>query len=67
MFGLNFVGLGVLIFSLAGDVRQQDGVLEALLLVLFSSALTLLGIRIFRNGFPRPTKPGPRKIRHEIR
>jgi len=58
MFGVVFFYCGVQFFTFAVQARIEDGfsiyvVIEILIALLFA----LLGVRIFRNGFPRRTKP----------
>jgi hypothetical protein len=57
MFGLAFTVLGLEFLSLAVQARVEKGfsvgvVVEA----VFALAVVSIGIRIFRNGFPRPPK-----------
>jgi hypothetical protein len=61
MFGLVFMVFGLESLMLAVDGRIKEGfsigvVLEAFLAI----AILAVGIRIFRNGFPRHAKPAPK-------
>jgi hypothetical protein len=56
MFGLSFLFMGFA-FLAAGFVHRDD----AWILGLLSIPCILLGLKIFRNGFPRPNKGTPTK------
>ncbi len=58
MFGLVFIGFGLEFFSLAVEERVKEGFsIGVVAMVAFSLPLVLIGIRIFRNGFPRRLEP----------
>lgn len=56
MFGLLFIGFGLTFWVIAKEDRHGDGPIFALILGLFGLAVLLVGIRVFRNGFPRRIK-----------
>jgi hypothetical protein len=61
MFGLVFVGLGAEFFFQAVQERVKYGFSIGVVIILaLSLSFVLLGIRTFRNGFPRPTEPTPK-------
>jgi ammonia channel protein AmtB len=58
MFGLVFMGGGMEIFSRAVQERVEAGFSASVVfMVLVSLSLVLLGMKVFRNGFPRHAKP----------
>jgi hypothetical protein len=62
MFGLGFIGGGIEAFSLAFLSRSSFA--DVLFMVTMSVLGLFVGIKIFRNGFPRPTSP-PAKANHQ--
>ena len=61
MFGFVFMGFGGVFFSVAVTERVENGFSFAVVfLVAMSLAAVLLGIRVFRNGFPKRAKPTPK-------
>jgi hypothetical protein len=60
MFGLFFLALGLGFVGLAiAALRQDDSWIESGIWALISLALVLIGIRVFRNGFPRRRRAAP--------
>ena len=58
MFGLMSIGFGLEFFSFAVKERIEYGFsISVVLSAAFSLLVILLGTRVFRNGFPRPSKP----------
>src|SRR5258708_38257723 len=58
MIGLVFIGFGVEFYSFAVRDRVEHGFSAGVVITLgMSLSFVLLGIRTFRNGFPRPAKP----------
>ena len=58
MFGLTFVGLGLAFAPLAVQVLKIDGSWLGFVMAMFISlSSVMVGIRMFRKGFPRRTKP----------
>ena len=58
MFGLVFVISSLTFLLLAAKARGEDGSwIWAWIMVLISASLLFVGIKIFRNGFPRRNKP----------
>ena len=56
MFGLVFIAQGFLFGTLAFHVgKKEDSVVAFVVLGLMSLTLGAIGIRVFRNGFPRRT------------
>ena len=56
MLGLTFIGNGLVLFGLAVRMRPESwGV--SWIMTFGSFCSILIGMRTFRNGFPRPTKP----------
>src|SRR5882762_6834178 len=59
MFGLVFMVCGVESFVIAVKERVEDGFsIDVVMMVFISLLFALLGLRTFRNGFPRRDKPG---------
>jgi hypothetical protein len=57
MFGLVFIAQGFLFGALAFNVgKKEDSMVGFVVIGLMSLALGAIGIRVFRNGFPRRTK-----------
>ena len=57
LFGLMFVAQGFIFGYFAFDVgKKEDSVVGFVFIGLMSLALIALGMRIFRNGFPRRSK-----------
>jgi hypothetical protein len=57
IFGLMLIGSGLESLSLDVKARIEDGFsIGTVIFATISVAFILLGIRVFRNGFPRPTK-----------
>jgi|HubBroStandDraft_1064217.scaffolds.fasta_scaffold383198_2 hypothetical protein len=60
MFGAAFVCMGTVCFSMAVKERVGHGFsFGVVFLVALSICFVLVGARIFRNGFPRPSNPPP--------
>jgi len=58
MFGLVYAGLGLEFLYLAVKMRVEGGFSIGIVIVMFMSvSFVLLGIKVFRNGFLRRTKP----------
>ncbi len=59
MFGLLFIGSGLLLFSVAAPkiLEEDRSWIGVAVIALTSLFFVLIGMRIFRNGFPRRTKP----------
>jgi hypothetical protein len=57
MFGLAFIGFGLTFWAVAKEDRHGDGPIFSLVMGLIGLAMLLIGIRVFRNGFPRRIKP----------
>ena len=57
MLGLLFMGFGLAFLYLAREDRHGDGLIFSLVVGLIALASFLVGVRIFRNGFPRHIKP----------
>jgi hypothetical protein len=58
MFGLVFIGFGIEFFSFAVEERIKEGFsIGVVVMVAFALSSVLIGIRIFRNGFPRRPDP----------
>ena len=58
MFGLIFVILGLTFMPVVARIRDVDGSwIGAWFMMVISVALVLVGIKIFRNGFPRRNEP----------
>lgn len=55
MIGLVFLGNGLMFVDMAASAHNGD----AWILVPLSLPFIFVGVRIFRNGFPRPNKPAP--------
>jgi hypothetical protein len=53
LFGLVFVGIGASFLAEAGAARSDGGWVGAFVLISISVGVIAVGIRIFRNGFPR--------------
>ena len=59
MFGLVFMGFGVEFFLIAVKERVERGFsIDVVFMLFISLSSALLGLRTFRNGFPRRDKPG---------
>ena len=57
MFGLVFMGFGLLSFPLAVRILREDrSRFGFVITALIGISLVLIGIRIFRNGFPRHSR-----------
>jgi hypothetical protein len=57
LFGLVFIGFGLVLLSAAARVRNEDhSLIGGVVITLISLSSALLGIRLFRNGFPRRVK-----------
>ena len=57
MLGSVFMGCGLAFFAGAVKDRINEGFSASVVIeAAFALAIALLGIRLFRNGFPRPTK-----------
>ena len=62
LFGLLFVAQGFLFGYFAFGVgKKEHDVVGFVVIGLISLALMALGMRIFRNGFPRDVKPLPNR------
>ena len=60
MFGLFFLAVGLGFAGLAvGAIHEDDSWIESGILALISLAVVLIGIRVFRNGFPRRSLTPP--------
>jgi len=57
MFGLLFVFLGFAMFVLTTKAWDGDSWFGVVVTALMSLSCAGIGIRIFRNGFPRPERP----------
>jgi hypothetical protein len=58
MLGSMFIGGGLALFASAVKDRINEGFSVSVVIeAAFALAIASLGIRLFRNGFPRPTKP----------
>ena len=57
MFGLMFIFLGFAIFALATKVWDDNSWFGVVVTALMSLSCAGIGIRIFRNGFPRHERP----------
>jgi hypothetical protein len=58
MFGLIFVGLGLLFLPFAAEVRDvEHSWIGSWVMMLISVLIVMAGIRMFRNGFARRIKP----------
>jgi uncharacterized membrane protein len=58
MFGVFFIGFGLWNLSLDVKARIEEGFsIGVVFWASISVSFILLGIRVFRNGFTRPTKP----------
>jgi len=58
MFGLFNIGIGLLFLLIAGGVRDRyHSWIGSVLTTLVAFFVAWVGIRIFRNGFPRRSKP----------
>jgi hypothetical protein len=53
LFGLTFIGLGAEFMTFVGAARSDSGWAVAFISTSISVGLIAVGIRIFRNGFPR--------------
>src|SRR6266404_8742491 len=60
MFGLLFIGSGLLLFSVAAPmvIEEDHSWIGVAVIALISLSFVLIGMRIFRNGFPRRIKGG---------
>ena len=57
IFGLAYMGIALEVFFLAVTRRVKDGFsIDIVILAAMSLSAVLIGIRIFRNGFPRRAK-----------
>ena len=57
MFGIMFMGFGLVLLGMATKGIHEDGVVSFLVVGLISLGSFLVGVKIFRNGFPRIQKP----------
>ncbi len=58
MFGLVFIGFGLEFFAIAVRERIEHGFSVGVVFILaMSLSQVLLGIKVFRNGFPKRTEP----------
>jgi len=56
MFGLMWMAMGLLCLSVAVRDRVREGFSISIVIeAAFSLSIVAVGIRIFRNGFPRPS------------
>jgi hypothetical protein len=63
MFGLVFMGFGLELLSIAVKERVEYGFsIGVVIFLAMSLSLVLVGIRIFRNGFPRRSSPVARSL-----
>jgi hypothetical protein len=53
LFGLTFIGLGACLITFVGVARSDGEWVAAFVLASMSMGAVALGIKIFRNGFPR--------------
>ena len=53
VFGLTFIGLGACLVTLVGAVHSKGDWAGAFVLTSISAGAIAVGIRMFRNGFPR--------------
>src|SRR5229473_1467869 len=61
MYGLLLIGYGLVTLSWEMKARVEDGFsIGIVIMAAISVAFVLIGIRVFRNGFPRHTKPARR-------
>jgi hypothetical protein len=61
LFGLTFIGLGACLITFVGAARRDGEWVAALFLTSISAGAIAVGIRIFRNGFPRLQRVSPRQ------
>jgi len=57
LFGLSFISLGVVFLWMAAQARGEGNWTGFGVMLAFSLGSISVGIRIFRNGFPRPQNP----------
>ena len=58
MFGFAFMVSGLVVLSQAVKDRIRDGFSISIVIeAVFALAIVAVGIKMFRNGFPRPSKP----------
>jgi len=57
MLGIVFMGCGIAVLNTAIEDRHEDGLTLSLVGGIIALAWFLLGVKVFRNGFPRRTKP----------
>ena len=53
LFGLTFIGFGACLITFVGAARSDGEWVGAFVLTSMSVGVIALGIKIFRNGFPR--------------
>lgn len=51
--GLVFMGFGLVLLNIAKRVSREDGIVGSLFVAVIALSSFLVGIKIFRNGFPK--------------